>query len=338
MKTYYKFYDNEDYFCKVCKETKPGESFGKQKGIFKDGVERFKCKRCWTDKRTLCKEEYRDHGYRPQWKDFLPLMKNRIKEWEDAGNHLEGKYRWLPIWKQGRKSLSSSTVVSKTLVDKHLYTLLKYHFVTLSKGRYALVTKSEYNKSLGVIDFEVINKSSLRVHEVALGSLKDISIMPYITSRYNVVDHRNGDTLDNRKDNLFAVSQQVNAANRTTCLSTTGYIGVYWIEKSQHFISVIYHDGKHYRAGSCRDSESLAGLVKTRDACKLMMVGVGANNNNVLTEEETITFISLHKKGITPKAAVVHCNNIYKGYRSRKFPKSYLEEYEQCLKDGIIKP
>lgn len=64
----------------------------------------------------------------------------------------------------------------------------------------------------------VINhkQQHIHLHRLIMSTPKDL-----------VVDHINGDSLDNRKINLRNISQKVNTYNRSKCNSSTGYVGIY---------------------------------------------------------------------------------------------------------------
>ena len=65
-----------------------------------------------------------------------------------------------------------------------------------------------------------------------------------------VVDHINGDTLDNRKCNLRICSNQQNCMNANLSKNnTSGYTGVIWHKLSQKWQSEIRVDGKHIYLG-----------------------------------------------------------------------------------------
>ncbi|MBX3376042.1 MAG: HNH endonuclease [Phycisphaeraceae bacterium] len=64
-----------------------------------------------------------------------------------------------------------------------------------------------------------------------------------------VVDHINGDRLDNRSGNLRKVTAQANAQN-LTCLkrnNTSGYRGVSYDKAAGRWYGSVKHDGKHYK-------------------------------------------------------------------------------------------
>jgi hypothetical protein len=66
-----------------------------------------------------------------------------------------------------------------------------------------------------------------------------------------VVDHRNGDSLDNRRDNLRIATQAENMQNRRKRKNTTSqYIGVWFAKEKKKWESRITQDGKKIYLGS----------------------------------------------------------------------------------------
>lgn len=73
----------------------------------------------------------------------------------------------------------------------------------------------------------------LAMHRVIMGNPED-----------RVVDHINGDGLDNRRANLRLATVSQNASNcRTPITNTSGYKGVSWSKKSRRWQSLIRFDG-----------------------------------------------------------------------------------------------
>lgn len=65
------------------------------------------------------------------------------------------------------------------------------------------------------------------------------------------VDHKNGNTLDNTKNNLRACSPSENARNRKTVKhSTSGYKGVYWNKPTRKWFAHIKFNYKDLHIGS----------------------------------------------------------------------------------------
>lgn len=85
------------------------------------------------------------------------------------------------------------------------------------------------------------------------------------------VDHRNGDTFDNRRANLRWATRQQNAHKRAGHDKTSRYKGVYWRSDKGRWISQVVVGGKAYY-GHLRDVEQEAA----RDADRLMRQRHGA--------------------------------------------------------------
>lgn len=103
-------------------------------------------------------------------------------------------------------------------------------------GFYALTTLPNYGKSI-------------RMHRMVTNAPKGM-----------VVDHINGDTLDNRKENLRVCSQRENTRNKKMLLrnNTTGYTGV--CKRKTKTIGVVYQafthkEGKFISLGSYKTPE-----------------------------------------------------------------------------------
>jgi hypothetical protein len=65
-----------------------------------------------------------------------------------------------------------------------------------------------------------------------------------------VIDHINGDGLDNTKANLRLATPSQNAANsKIRRNSTTGFKGVWWDKKKKKYRASIWVDGKRFHLG-----------------------------------------------------------------------------------------
>jgi len=72
-----------------------------------------------------------------------------------------------------------------------------------------------------------------------------------------VVDHINGDTLDNRRCNLRIISKAANVAHRANlnCNNTSGTRGVYWCATNKRWIACINHNEDVWWKKSFEDKE-----------------------------------------------------------------------------------
>lgn len=73
------------------------------------------------------------------------------------------------------------------------------------------------------------------------------------------VDHKNGDTLDNRKNNLRLATRQQQAINRgMRSDNKSGYKGVYWLNYANKWRAQIKHNGKRISLGVYENVEDAA--------------------------------------------------------------------------------
>lgn len=75
-----------------------------------------------------------------------------------------------------------------------------------------------------------------------------------------VVDHKNGDGLDNRRKNLRVVTQSENLRNVVGARSnsTSGVLGVSWHKGSKRWVARIFHEGKNVNLGKYVTKEEAA--------------------------------------------------------------------------------
>lgn len=76
----------------------------------------------------------------------------------------------------------------------------------------------------------------------------------------DVIDHINGDRLDNRWANLRNTTPMVNAQNikRAQVNNKAGYLGVVWIEDRKVYVSRLYTNGKYINVGRFKCPEEAA--------------------------------------------------------------------------------
>jgi hypothetical protein len=84
-----------------------------------------------------------------------------------------------------------------------------------------------------------------------------------------VVDHINGNPLDNRRENLHITTLAGNAQNKIKQNNNkTGYIGVYFEEKTGRYYAQIWCDRKRRCIGTF-DAKEEAAEMRDRKACEL---------------------------------------------------------------------
>ncbi|MFE0595423.1 HNH endonuclease [Paenibacillus lactis] len=143
--------------------------------------------------------------------------------------------------------------------------------ISLSKGKVAIVDDEDYGKLIKLkwhynrgyarhSYWESGTSKSIWMHHVILG------VYP---NRKLVVDHINGNPLDNRKINLRIVTQQQNLFNKSpSCKSTSKFKGVYWYKARSKWCSKIMLDGRYRHIGYF-ESEIEAALAYNKAAREL---------------------------------------------------------------------
>jgi hypothetical protein len=90
-------------------------------------------------------------------------------------------------------------------------------------------------------------------------------------------DHRNHDTLDNRRENLRKCSKAMNARNgRKRRHNTSGFKGVFWSKKNRNWNAAIHANKKLRHIGCYASAEEAA---KAYDRCALKYHGQFAHLN-----------------------------------------------------------
>ncbi|WP_212958645.1 HNH endonuclease [Paenibacillus albilobatus] len=145
--------------------------------------------------------------------------------------------------------------------------------IFLSQGKIAVVDDEDFDK---LIKFKwhyakgyarhscwvpgLNTSTSIWMHHVVLGICPD---------RKKVIDHINGNPLDNRKINLRIVTHQQNIFNKSPHRkSTSKYKGVYWYKARSKWCSKIMLDGRYRHIGYF-ESEREAALAYNKAAKEL---------------------------------------------------------------------
>jgi hypothetical protein len=111
------------------------------------------------------------------------------------------------------------------------YTILK--IVSNKFGTFELKIDNEDVEKCKLYRWNINNFNRKMKQEYFYAISKDVGLLHRyildVTGRENVVDHINGDMLDNRKNNLQICSTKENAQKQKFRLTnTSGYTGVYW--------------------------------------------------------------------------------------------------------------
>ncbi len=77
------------------------------------------------------------------------------------------------------------------------------------------------------------------------------------------IDHTNGDSFDNRIENLRETNQSLNTGNsKLSKANTSGYKGVVWRKDTKKWMAQIVKDRKRYGLGSFNNIEDAANAYK----------------------------------------------------------------------------
>lgn len=149
--------------------------------------------------------------------------------------------------------------------------------IKLSKGKVAFVNDSDYERvnqfkwtttesknNDGVVYYayrNVSNKNgvikSIKLHQFILGEAPEGMI----------IDHKNGNGLDNRRRNLRFCTKSQNAQNSKKTAGKSIYKGVSWNKYRSRWVAYIRFDNRHIYLGSSKIEKEMA--VKYDIAAKL---------------------------------------------------------------------
>ena len=136
-------------------------------------------------------------------------------------------------------------------------------YIELSKGKRALVDDedfeylSQFNWFVSSAGYAVRNETvakykrrSTLMHRDVLNAKKGLSI-----------DHINGDTLDNRKENLRECTHAQNLKNqKIRSTNTSGYTGVHLVKRRNTWAAKLRMDGRDYCLGEFPDKHDAARM------------------------------------------------------------------------------
>jgi hypothetical protein len=105
-------------------------------------------------------------------------------------------------------------------------------------------------------DYELISRFNWRAEKTASGKYRAVATVRAhrILVDYPLADHKNGNALDNRKENLRPATKQQNSANRDLqANNSTGFKGIYPEKKSGGYVARIQVNNKRIYLGYFKD-------------------------------------------------------------------------------------
>lgn len=149
-------------------------------------------------------------------------------------------------------------------------------YIKLDDGSVAICDESAINLVEGKV-WWVSNGYPAFTRENGDGTRSTVKLHQLLMPDAEMVDHDNGDRLDNRSANLRRCTAQQNAFNRTAVAAgTSKFKGVSWDSSREKWISSIQHNGKTKHIGRF-DSED--GAAKAYDAKAAELFGEFAKLN-----------------------------------------------------------
>jgi hypothetical protein len=150
-----------------------------------------------------------------------------------------------------------------------------YRRIYLGEGVWTVLDEQDYYR-LGHFKWTVIGDSGkfYAVRSVKVGQVKTKTLRLHREimnpPKRRLVDHKNGDSLDNRRDNLRLATRAQNVHNRRKTKSKTSsrFIGVFYEKRYHYWVAKIEHKGKVIWLGSFK-SEVEAAKAYDRAALKL---------------------------------------------------------------------
>ena len=131
----------------------------------------------------------------------------------------------------------------------------------------ALIDSEDYEKCKSVKWTGRKEIYGLRVFNNKIGQLSEF-IMNFKSTAMVVIDHINGNTLDNRKQNLqICTTRQNQMKKRMQKNNTSGYRGVCWNKNQHKWQGAIVYKRKHFHLGlfSTKEEAALAYNKKAKE-------------------------------------------------------------------------
>jgi hypothetical protein len=135
-------------------------------------------------------------------------------------------------------------------------------YIPLSQGQFAIVDDDDFEK-INTYKW-CIKKTSHNLYAKRVFNMKTIDMHRFIMNPKigYVIDHINGDGLDNRKENLRICTHSENMKNiKVRKDNTSGVRGIHWQKKANKWHCQIQYNGKKIYLGLYKDLEDAKRVV-----------------------------------------------------------------------------
>jgi hypothetical protein len=135
--------------------------------------------------------------------------------------------------------------------------------IPLTKGRVALIDDDDFDRVIAAGSWHASKASRTNWYAAHADGRRTIRLHTFLTG-WPLVDHINGDGLDNRRANLRPATGKQNAANmRTPAHNTSGFKGVTYYRRTGRWRAHLTTDGRQRHLGYFDTAEEAAYAYDT---------------------------------------------------------------------------
>lgn len=136
--------------------------------------------------------------------------------------------------------------------------------IKLTRGKYALIDSEDYER-VSQFTWNCLKIGYAQCNRRAGEHSRKYMHRFILDYPDGLVDHINGDKLDNRKFNLRVCNQSSNSANAKKSINnTSGFKGVSWDKKAKKWGAYLTKNYKHIFCGYFEDKEVAAAAYNAR--------------------------------------------------------------------------
>lgn len=137
--------------------------------------------------------------------------------------------------------------------------------IVLSRGEYALVDLQDYDL-LSSVKWSCVVPNGTHKYAVRMDGSKYVYMHRVIMGAEScqLVDHINGNTLDNRRENLRLATKSQNGVNTAKSRGASKYKGVWFRARKRPWVAEIHKDGVKYHLGSYATEDEAAAAYNKK--------------------------------------------------------------------------